>query len=164
MSWLFDTVAGLVQLSAHPDTPALFRDALFPFVYALGAILEQEITLVKIHEVHGEHVGTPLEGTWKALQTQIRLQGTTSAYNGELVTETLDRIHKDLLTQQLKAVAKSEAGRAGSTSRRAPRCERTDRNNRREPRRDQRSASDRTPPRPVALRHNASLSCGRAGG
>lgn len=160
VSWLFDLVAGLVQLTAHPSTPAPFRDALFPFVYGFGAVLEQTITLIKIHEVHGQHAGTPLDGTWRALQTQIRLQGTSSTYSGEVVADTLDRIHKDLLTQQLKAVAKNEASRTNAAGRRGQDA----RQDKRDPRRD--SRRDRNPPpRPTALSWGAnphvSLSTGR---
>ena len=69
VSNLFDLVSRLVPLLAHPETPEPFRQGLFPYVYSLCCTLEQQVALLKVHQVHAKHKGIALEGTWKALLT-----------------------------------------------------------------------------------------------
>ena len=74
-----------------------------------------------IHWVHGQHQGTALEGTWRALLTQVRLQANQSRYQPEIITDTLQRIDKELLAQQLKESTKSEAKRQHGQGNQFPR-------------------------------------------
>ena len=99
VSWLYDLVAHFCQLIVHPQTLPAVREVLFPYFHGFASILELQLSLIQIHSVHGEHHGTALDGTWKALQTQIRLQATTNQYRPGLLTDTLDRINKELLSQ-----------------------------------------------------------------
>ena len=115
VSWFYDLTARLCQLCVHPHTPSAFRDALFPFVFGYAEILEQAVALLQIHAVHAQHHGTALDGAWRALQTQVRLQATTNRFCAEIITDTLDRINKELLSQQLKQATKTEAHRQSST-------------------------------------------------
>ena len=111
VSFLFDLTVRLAQLLYHPATHAAVRDALFPFVFGQAQLLEQQISLLRIHSVQGQHIGTALDGTWRALLTQVRLQANQSKYQPEIISDTLQRIDKELLAQQLKESTKSEARR-----------------------------------------------------
>ena len=111
VSFQFDLTVRLAQLLGHPGTHDAVRNVLFPFVFGYAQLLEQQLSFLRIHTVHGQHIGTALDGTWKALLTQVRLQANRSRYQPELITETLQRIDKELLTQRLKESTKSEAKR-----------------------------------------------------
>ena len=92
-----------------------FQDALFLFVFGYAEILEQAVALLQIHTVHAQHHGTALDGAWRALQTQVRLQATTNRFRAEIITDTLDRINKELLSQELKQATKTEAHHQSGT-------------------------------------------------
>ena len=111
VSNLYDLVANLVQILGHEQTPEAFRQGLFPQLYNLCGLLEHQVALLRVHTVHAKHQGTALEGTWKALLTQIRLQANQSTFQPGIIEETLEKIDKELLTQQLKEATKSEAKR-----------------------------------------------------
>ena len=42
VSWLFDAIAVLVDLSAHPDLSKPVRDLLLPYIYTLVEIAEAQ--------------------------------------------------------------------------------------------------------------------------
>ena len=118
---MFDLTVRLAQLLYHPATQHGVRDALFPFLFGYAQLLEQQLSLLRIHWVHGQHQGTALEGTWRALLTQVRLQANQSRYQPEIITDTLQCIDKELLAQQLKESTKSEAKRQHGQGNQFPR-------------------------------------------
>ena len=62
VSFLFDLTVRLAQLLYHPATQNGVHDALFPFIFGYAQLLEQQVSLQRIHCVHGQHQGTALEG------------------------------------------------------------------------------------------------------
>ena len=76
VSFFFDTIASIVQIFAHERCPEEFHLALFPQVFILCQVLEQQLVLLKIHTIHNEYVGSKLADMWKALQAQLHMQGS----------------------------------------------------------------------------------------
>ena len=51
------------------------------------------------------------EGSWRAIQAEIRLAGCNQRFVSSSVYGTLDRLRKELLTQEIKFATKSAASK-----------------------------------------------------
>ena len=117
VSYSYDLFCHLLRLVHHPNTPANVKEVLAPFVALWEPLLQQQITLLQTHEYRAKFAGTEYSGFYRALQTSIKLQERTSTFSPNLVTETFERLQKDLLTQQLKSLAKNESGKGAGRKR-----------------------------------------------
>ena len=62
--------------------------------------------------MHAFHKGTGLDGSWRALQAQIRLaSGSAQGYTTAEIDGTLERMQHELFNQELKLATKSAAAR-----------------------------------------------------
>ena len=111
VSWLFDATAALVDLAAHPDLSKPVRDLLLPYVYTLVEIAEAQHDQLSLQQVHAKHKGTGLEGSRRAIQAEIRLADRNQRFVTSSVHGTLDRLRKELLTQEIKFTTKSAASK-----------------------------------------------------
>ena len=111
VSWLFDATAALVDLSAHPDLSKPVRDLLLPYIYTFMEIAEAQHDQLSLQQVHAKHKGTGLEGSWRAIQAEIRLANHNQRFVTSSVHGTLDRLCKELLTQEIKFATKSAASK-----------------------------------------------------
>ena len=116
VSWLFDVTAAIVDLSAHPDLSRPVRDLLLPYVYALVEVAEAQHDQLSLQQVHAKHKGTGLEGSWRAIQAEIRLADRNQRFVTSSVHGTLDRLRKELLTQEIKFATKSAASRRANSA------------------------------------------------
>ena len=116
MSWLFDLTAAFVDLVAHPSLPPSIRDLLLPYVYGYVDLCESTTNHLRLHHVHAEHKGTGLEGSWRALQAQIRLGSSEQGFTTDVIDGTLSAIRKELLNQELKHATKTVAQRVWTSS------------------------------------------------
>ena len=62
-------------------------------------------------QIHAKHKGTGLEGFWWAIQAKICLADRNQWFATTSVHGTLDRLRKELLTQEIKFATKSAASR-----------------------------------------------------
>ena len=111
VSWLFDATAALVDLSAHPDLSKPVRDLLLPYIYTFVEVTEAVHDQLSLQQIHAKHKGTGLEGSWRAIQAEIRLADRNQRLVTSSVHGTLDRLRKELLTQEIKFATKSAASR-----------------------------------------------------
>ena len=109
MLYLFDLTVGFVRLLAHPETDEGVRRALFLTVFTYAALLDQQVGLLDVHKVHAEYAGTALEHIYKALQVDQHARAKIHEYR---VSTMVQKVEKELLTQQLKHTAKTAAGRS----------------------------------------------------
>ena len=116
VAWQFDYTAAFVDLVAHPSLPPSIRDLLLPYVYASVAITERQVDQLRLHQVHAKHRGTGLEGSWRALQAQIRLSEPEGGFTTEVIDGTLGAIRKELLTQEVKLATKAAAAQRAARS------------------------------------------------
>ena len=116
MSWLFDTVAAFVDVSAHPDLPPSVRDFILPYLYSLVEVTEAFHDQLSLQRIHAKHKGSGLEGSWRAIQAEIRLADRGLRFGTTRVDGTLERMRKELLTQELKHATKSAASRKQTSS------------------------------------------------
>lgn len=110
-SWGFDLTASFVDLAAHPDLPPQIRDLILPYVYGYVQLAEAESNQVRLHQIHAAHKGTGLEGSWRAIQAQIRLTGGEQGFRSDAVDGTLQRMRTELLNQEVKLATKNAAAR-----------------------------------------------------
>ena len=81
------------------------------------SILEQQVGLLDVHQVHAEYAGTASEHLYKALQVDQRARAKVHRYRAGATIEALAKVEKELLTQQIKHTAKTAAGRSSDGSR-----------------------------------------------
>ena len=111
VSWLFDTVAAFLEVSAHPDLPPSVREFNLPYLYSLVEVTEALHDQLSLQRVHAKHKGSGLEGLWRAIQVEIRLVNRGLCFGTSRADGTLKRMRKELLTQGLKHATKTAAAR-----------------------------------------------------
>jgi hypothetical protein len=116
VSWLFDATAAFVDVAAHPDLPASVRDFLLPYLYTYVEVTEALHDQLALQRIHAKHKGSGLEGSWRAIQAEIRLADRGQRFSTSRVDGTLERMRKELLTQELKHVTKTAAARKATSS------------------------------------------------
>lgn len=111
VSWLFDSVAGIVELLAHPHLPSHIRDLFLPYLYAQVQIVGAQHSLLALQRIHAHQKGTGLEGSWRALQAGIRANALDSRFKTDEIDGALEKFKKELFTQELKLTTKHAAAR-----------------------------------------------------
>ena len=96
---------------AHPDLSKPIRDPPLPYVYTLVEVAKAQHDQLSLQQIHAKHKGTGLEGSWRAIQAEIRLADRNQRFTTSSVHGTLDRLRKELLTQEIKFATKSAASR-----------------------------------------------------
>ena len=114
-AWGFDLTAAFVDLVAHPDLPPNIRDLLLPYVYGYVQLAEAESNQLRLHHVHAEHKGTGLEGSWRAIQANLRLTGGSQGFQTDAVDGLLLRMRTELLNQEVKLATKTAAARRSTS-------------------------------------------------
>ena len=84
--------AAFVDLVAHLDLPPHIHDLLLPYVYGYVQLAEAESNQLRLHHVHAEHKGTGLEGSWRAIQANLRLTGGSRGFQTDAVDGLLLRM------------------------------------------------------------------------
>ena len=111
VSWLFDITAAFVGILAHPELPGPVRAFVLPYVYALVEVTGAFHNQLSLQRIHAEHKGGGLEGSWRAIQAEIRLGARGHQFSTPEVDGTLDRLRKELLTQEIKFASKNAASK-----------------------------------------------------
>jgi hypothetical protein len=111
VAWLFDTTAAFVSILAHPELPGPVRAFVLPYVFSLVEVTEAFHNQLSLQRIHAQHKGSGLEGSWRAIQAEIRLGGRNQRFDTPQVNGTLDRLRKELLTQEIKYATKSAASK-----------------------------------------------------
>ena len=116
VSWLFDTTAAFLEIAAHPELPPSVRDFILPYLYSYVEVTEALHDQLSLQRIHARHKGSGLEGSWRAIQAEIRLADRGLRFGTARVDGTLERMRKELLTQELKHATKAAASRKHASS------------------------------------------------
>ena len=112
VSWIFDLTAAWIHVTAHPAFPPVLRDVNLPYLHALVTCVERLDASLRLHQVHADQKGTLLDGTWRALQSNLRLGGASRRFSTAFIDEPLAKLRTDALGHQLKLASKTAGAKA----------------------------------------------------
>lgn len=112
VAWIFDLTAAWLHLTAHPDLPPEIRAINLPYLHALVTCVERLDASLSLHQVHADQKGTLLDGTWRALQSNLRLGGAYRRFSTAFIDEPLAKLRTDALGHQLKLASKTAGAKA----------------------------------------------------
>ena len=116
MAWIFDLTAAWLNVTAHPAFPPIPRDLNLPYLHALVTCVERLDASLGLHTVHAQQKGTLLDGTWRALQSNLRLGGASRRFSTAFIDEPLAKLRTDALGHQLKLASKTAGAKANQAA------------------------------------------------
>ena len=99
-------------MTAHPALPPEIRAINLPYLHALVTCVERLDATLSLHQVHADQKGTLLDGTWRALQSNLRLGGASRRFSTAFIDEPLAKLRTDALGHQLKLASKTAGAKA----------------------------------------------------